>query len=93
MWIVKLARRRPYTFVVMSRANPPVMIPGDTLLIRSDGPQVAVVDAAQTVHFQRVTVGRDYGNKIEVLGGLTRGQRIGVNPGDTIHEGVKVNPK
>jgi multidrug efflux pump subunit AcrA (membrane-fusion protein) len=40
-----------------------------------------------------VTVGRDYGNKIEVLGGLTRGQRIVVNPGDTIREGVKVNPK
>jgi RND family efflux transporter MFP subunit len=76
-----------------SRANPPLMIPGDTLLIRPDGPQVAIVDAAQTVHFQRVKLGRDYGNKIEVLSGLTSGQRLVVNPGDTVREGVKVNPK
>jgi RND family efflux transporter MFP subunit len=76
-----------------TRVNPPVMIPGDTLLIRSDGPQVAVVDAALQIHFQRIQLGRDYGNKLEVLGGLTPGQRIVVNPGDTIREGVKVNPK
>ena len=42
------------------------MIPGDTLLIRPDGPQVAVVDSDRTVHFRKVQLGRDYGNKIEV---------------------------
>jgi RND family efflux transporter MFP subunit len=76
-----------------SRANPPLMIPGDTLLIRPDGPEVALLDGSQTVHFQKVKLGRDYGNKIEVLSGLTPGQRIVVNPGDTVREGVRVNPK
>jgi RND family efflux transporter MFP subunit len=79
--------------LITSRTSPTVMIPGDTLLIRPDGTQVAVVDAEQKVHFQRIKLGRDYGNKIEVLSGLAPGQKIVVNPGDTVREGVKVNPK
>jgi multidrug efflux pump subunit AcrA (membrane-fusion protein) len=74
-------------------ANPPMVIPGDTLLIRPEGPEVAVVDASKAVHFQKIKLGRDYGNKIEVLTGLQPGQRLVVNPGDTVREGVKVNPK
>jgi len=76
-----------------TQAHAALMIPGDTLLIRPEGPEVAILDAAQRVHFQRVKLGRDYGNKIEVLSGLTPGQRLVVNPGDTVREGVKVNPK
>jgi RND family efflux transporter MFP subunit len=73
------------------RANPPLSIPGDTLMVRSDGPQVAVVGDDNAVHFQRVTLGRDFGERIEVLSGLTAGQRIVVNPGDSIQEKTKVN--
>jgi RND family efflux transporter MFP subunit len=76
-----------------TRANPTVTIPGDTLLIRPEGPEVAVVDSSRTVHFRRIKLGRDYGNKIEVLSGLTPGQKLVVNPGDTVREGVRVNPK
>ena len=52
-----------------------------------------MVDSDGKVHFQKVQLGRDYGNKIEVLSGLAPGQRLVVNPGDTVREGVKVNPK
>jgi RND family efflux transporter MFP subunit len=75
------------------RLDPPLVIPGDTLLIRPEGTEVAVVDTNRRVHFQRIQLGRDYGNKIEVLSGLTAGQRIIVNPGDAVREGVQVNPK
>jgi RND family efflux transporter MFP subunit len=71
--------------------SPPLLIPGDTLVLRPDGPQVALVQD-QTVHFQRIKLGRDYGEQIEVHGGLREGQQIVVNPGDTVQEGVKVNP-
>jgi membrane fusion protein, multidrug efflux system len=74
-------------------ANASLMIPGDTLLIRPDGPQVAVVDSSGTGRFQEAQLGRDYGNKIEVLSGLAPGQRLVLNPGDTVREGVKVNRK
>jgi RND family efflux transporter MFP subunit len=74
------------------RRNPPVLIPGDTLVVRSNGPQVGVVGADHIVHFQRLQLGRDFGDKIEVLSGLEAGQQVVVNPGDTVQEGAKVNP-
>jgi multidrug efflux pump subunit AcrA (membrane-fusion protein) len=83
-----------YTQVDMTtpRRDAPLLIPGDTLVVRANGPQVAVVDATQTVHFRRIQLGRDYGDKIEVLSGLEAGQQVVVNPGDTVQEGAKVNP-
>ncbi|HLY18270.1 MAG TPA: efflux RND transporter periplasmic adaptor subunit [Bryobacteraceae bacterium] len=74
------------------RSNPSLLIPGDTLVVRGSGPQVAVVGAGQTVHFQPIQLGRDFGDKIEVLSGLEAGQQVVVNPGDTVQEGAKVNP-
>ena len=49
-------------------------------------------NANNVVHFQRVIVGRDLGDRIEVLSGLTEGQRAIVNPNDSVQEGVKVSP-
>lgn len=74
------------------RTNPPLLIPGDTLVVRADGPQVAVVDADGRVHYTRVQLGRDYGDRLEVLSGLEEGQRLVVNPSDSVREGVKVQP-
>jgi RND family efflux transporter MFP subunit len=74
------------------RISPSLLIPGDTLVVRANGPQVAVVGATRTIHFQPIQLGRDYGDKIEVLSGLEAGQQVVVNPGDTVQEGAKVNP-
>ncbi len=74
------------------RSNPPLLIPGDTLVVRPDGPQVALVGDDHSVHFQRIQLGRDYGDQIEVVAGLGEGQRVVVNPGDSVRDGVKVNP-
>jgi len=43
------------------------------------------------VHFTRIQLGRDFGDRIEVLSGLEEGQLIAVNPSDEVREGVKVN--
>jgi RND family efflux transporter MFP subunit len=75
------------------RRDPPLLIPGDTLVVRSDGPQVAVIGEGDTVHFTRVQLGRDFGDRLEVLSGLEEGQRLAVNPSDAVSEGAKVNPK
>jgi RND family efflux transporter MFP subunit len=76
--------------LAVPRKNPPLMIPGDTLVVRSDGPQVAVLQPDGTVHFALIQLGRDYGDHLEVLAGLHEGQDLIVNPSDAVREGVKV---
>jgi len=72
--------------------NPPVVMPGDALVVRGAGTMAAVVGADRIVHFQPLQLGRDYGDKLEVLSGLEPGQQVVVNPGDVVQEGSKVNP-
>jgi RND family efflux transporter MFP subunit len=74
-----------------ARAEAPLLIPGDALIVRADGTQVAVVRADQTVHLQKIEIGRDYGDRLEVTGGLQQDDTIIVNPGDAVREGVKVS--
>jgi multidrug efflux pump subunit AcrA (membrane-fusion protein) len=75
-----------------TREDPPLLVPGDALIVRADGTQVAVVRPDDTVHLQKIQLGRDYGDRLEVLSGLHPGDRIIANPGDTAREGVKINP-
>jgi hypothetical protein len=53
---------------------------------------VAVVRRDHTIHFQKIQVGRDYGDKLEIIGGLEQGDLVIANPSDTVREGVKVDP-
>jgi hypothetical protein len=41
---------------------------------------------------QSVQIGRDYGDRLEVLSGLEEGDTIIPNPGDLAREGLRVNP-
>ena len=74
------------------RTNAPLLVPGDALMVRADGTQVAIVRPDSTVHLQKIQVGRDYGDRLEVLSGLQMGDRIIANPGDSAREGAKVDP-
>jgi RND family efflux transporter MFP subunit len=74
------------------RNNPPLVIPSDSLIVRTGGTLVAIVQPDHTIHLQPLTVGRDFGDRIEVLGGLTDGAVIIPNPGDIAREGLKVDP-
>jgi RND family efflux transporter MFP subunit len=79
--------------LAVPRAAPPMLIPSDTLVVRGDGPQVAVVDPDGMVHFKLIHLGRDLGINIEVLDGLEVGQNLAVNPGDSVREGIRVKPQ
>jgi len=72
--------------------NPPLLLPSDTLSVRPEGTLVAALDSSNAVHFHRVVVGRDFGSKIEILSGLSAGERVIANPNDSVQEGVKVHP-
>jgi RND family efflux transporter MFP subunit len=78
--------------LAVPRKDPPLVIPADTLVVRGDGPQVAVVRPDGVVHFTGIQLGRDLGDRLEVLSGVEEGQQLVVNPSDLIREGVKVKP-
>jgi RND family efflux transporter MFP subunit len=69
-----------------------LLVPSDTLIVRSDGTQVAILRPDHTVHLQTIEIGRDYGDRLEIVRGLAEGDSIIVNPGDAVREGAKVEP-
>jgi RND family efflux transporter MFP subunit len=73
------------------RADAPPLIPSTALIARAEGTQVAIVRPDHTVHIQKVEIGRDYGDRLEVSG-LRYGDLIIANPGDSAREGTKVDP-
>jgi RND family efflux transporter MFP subunit len=73
-------------------SNVPLRIPSDALIARGEGTKVAVVRADHTVHLQKIEVGRDYGDRLEVIGGLRAGDIIIPNPTDVVREGLQVQP-
>jgi RND family efflux transporter MFP subunit len=74
----------------IQRDHPPLIIQANTLVIRPDGPQVAVVGPDHVVHFQKIELGRDYGNSVEITSGVADGASVVVNPSDDIHDGLRV---
>jgi RND family efflux transporter MFP subunit len=78
--------------LVSARTNAPLLIPSDALIARGAGTEVAVVRQDHTVHLQKIEVGRDYGDRLEVISGLTDGDTVIPNPGDAAREGLQVQP-
>ena len=66
-------------------------IPVNAMLFRQEGPRVAVVGSDGKVHLRPITIGRDYGNTLEILGGVEIGDRVIINPADSLEEGQQVN--
>jgi RND family efflux transporter MFP subunit len=62
-------------------------LPSDTLLFRSDGLHVAAVNISGHVQLKAVRVGRDFGDEIEILSGIESGDRVIVNPPDSVRTG------
>jgi RND family efflux transporter MFP subunit len=73
-------------------ASTPILVPGDAIIARGSGTEVAIVGPDHIVHIVKVEVGRDYGDRVEVLSGLREGDTIVANPGDTARDGALVNP-
>lgn len=65
------------------------LIPVNTLLFRSEGLRIGVVNNGQ-VTMMPLTIGRDYGDTVEVVSGLKGDENIIVNPPDSVVSGEKV---
>ena len=65
-------------------------LPINAIIFRTEGVRIAVVGADGKVALQPVTLGRDYGNSLEVVSGITGRERIIVNAPDSIEAGQTV---
>ena len=64
-----------------------IVVPVNTLLLRGEGPRVAVVDAQGKVSLKTVELGKDFGAKIEVLSGISTSDELVLNPSDNLSDG------
>ena len=67
-----------------------LLVPGNTIIVQSDGPKVLTVDAKQAIRTRPVKLGRDLGDKVEILSGLDPAEPLVANPSDSLREGIEV---
>lgn len=70
---------------------PRITIPTNAMLFRAEGAQAAVVGSDDKVQLRSIVIGRDFGNTIEILGGLDPSDRIIINPSDSLEAGQQVH--
>jgi multidrug efflux pump subunit AcrA (membrane-fusion protein) len=89
-------RLMPGMYVVVKfvdiQAGRPLMVPGESIVVRGAQQTVALVKN-NTVHFQPVLIGRDYGDQSEILNGLQEGEVIVHTINDEIENGVQIDPQ
>jgi len=69
--------------------NHGLTIPANTILFRSEGLRVGVVRQGHA-QLVPITVGRDYGNELEIVSGLTLRDQLILNPADSLISGEPV---
>jgi membrane fusion protein (multidrug efflux system) len=73
-----------------AKPNPRLTVPSNALLFSAQGLQLAVVGTNNTVELRQVQVGRDFGQTVEIISGVTTADRVIVNPPDSIANGMVV---
>ena len=76
---------------VLPNPTPALLVPDNAVLIDAKGPRVLILDSSDKIQIKPVTLGRDYGTKTEILGGLDAQDRVVQNPADDLHEGTPVS--
>ena len=66
-------------------------LPINALLFRPEGTLAAVVGSGNVLSLHKLAIGRDLGNSVEVLEGITREDNVVVNPPDSLEDGEKVS--
>jgi RND family efflux transporter MFP subunit len=73
--------------------NAPIVVPANAFLFRKEGAQVATIENKNRIHWQNIRVGRDFGDRLEVLDGLKENTKVVMNPTDDLREGIQVEVK
>ena len=67
-------------------------IPATALIFNTDGTQVMLVGPDGKLHLQKVIVGRDFGDVIEIQAGLSGSETIVEQPDVSLEDGQVVTP-
>jgi RND family efflux transporter MFP subunit len=84
---------RPGAYVqvaIPAVAHSDIMVPGNTLLFRAEGPRIAVVDNNGVVHLRKVVIAQDLGQTLEIESGIEPTDKVIINPSDSIADGDHV---
>lgn len=87
----------PGSFVLVTLRLPSaqrggVMLPAEALLLRNGQPYVALVGEDDRLRICPVRLGSDDGIHVQVVAGVQAGERVVVNPSDSLVEGSLVQP-
>lgn len=66
-----------------------IRLPINTLIFRAQGAQIASLDSQSQVVLKSITIGRNFGDEIEILSGANPGDKIILNPPASIFDGEK----
>ena len=66
------------------------VLPVTAMLFRSEGVRIATVKNGNKAELVPVTLGRDFGNEVEVVAGIKGGESVIVNPPDSLVSGEAV---
>lgn len=69
---------------------PALTLPASALLFRAQGLQVGVVNDQGVVELRQVKLGRDFGQRVEILGGVTTKDKVIAAPFDSLVSGMTV---
>jgi RND family efflux transporter MFP subunit len=78
---------------LLTDKNAPIVVPANAFVFRTEGSQVATIVTGDRVHWQNIRVGRDFGDRIEVLDGLKENTKVVINPTDDLREDLQVDVK
>jgi RND family efflux transporter MFP subunit len=74
----------------LSSENSTFLLPVNTLLFRSEGLRVVVVDPGNKARLLPITLGRDFGNQVEIISGLQGDEQVIQDPPDSVVDGEAV---
>ena len=77
--------------LALKNPTPALLVPDNSIVIDSKGARVLVVDSSSKIRVKPVTLGRDFGTKSEILGGLDATDRVVQNPTLALQEGMPVS--
>lgn len=72
--------------------HPALFVPVTAVVVRTDIPAVFVVGASNHAHLRMIRTGARRGGRVEVLSGLSAGERIVAAPGDAVANGTPIAP-
>jgi RND family efflux transporter MFP subunit len=76
--------------LTLPAAVPSVLVPVGAVLFRSEGLRVGLVRDGNKVELVHVVLGKDYGNEVEVVSGITEDDVVIMDPPDSLTSGAVV---